>query len=133
MFWLSGVVCVGVMGRQWTILCYTSLGWLSCRVLFFVPSGFIGVTVSGYGASVWMMELAWEAFFGCLEFNPIVLNVERERNRRTFMDLESFESSLLGLFANLFFNWSHAWGFTTSNSIADFIDSLCLGHTAHSL
>jgi hypothetical protein len=47
--------------------------------------------------------------------------ISRERNRRTFEHLESSESQLLGIFANSLFDWSHAWGFTSSNSIADFI------------
>jgi hypothetical protein len=50
-----------------------------------------------------------------------------------FEDLESFESQLLGFFASSLLNWSRAWGFTTTNSIADFIESVCSVHISHSL
>ncbi len=55
------------------------------------------------------------------------------RNRRTFEDLESLESQFIGSFANSLFDWSRAWSFTTSNSIAEFLESLYPVHTDHSL
>jgi hypothetical protein len=37
--------------------------------------------------------------------------------------MESFESQILEYFASLLFDWSRGWGFTTSISIANYIDS----------
>ena len=56
-----------------------------------------------------------------------------EHNRRTFEDLESSESQFLEIFANTLFDWSCALGFTTSTSIASFIDSLYFTYATHSL
>jgi hypothetical protein len=70
----------------------------------------------------------WNLLSSCLMWT-----VWREHNWSTFEDMESLESQFLESFANLLFDWSWAWGFTTSTSIASFIDSLCLTYTPHSL
>ena len=48
----------------------------------------------------------------------------RERNNRIFEDLVLSGDKLLELFATTFFDWSRAWGFTSSKSILLFLDSL---------
>jgi hypothetical protein len=46
--------------------------------------------------------------------------------RRTFEDVTSSESQLLYCFALTLFDWSRAWGFTTSTNVIEFISSLSL-------
>ena len=36
----------------------------------------LGVTGKGSGSLVWLEELVWEAFLGCLESSPIVSDVD---------------------------------------------------------
>ena len=50
----------------------------------------------------------------------------RECNRRTFEDVEKSASQLLDCFASLLFEWSCAWGFTSSTTVLHFISSLSL-------
>lgn len=47
-----------------------------------------------------------------------------EHNRRTFEDLENLEDQLFTLFVGTLFERSHTWGFTSSDPILMFIDSL---------
>jgi hypothetical protein len=46
--------------------------------------------------------------------------VWKERNRRTFEDLSSSDSQFLDCFPITLFDWSRAWGFTTSSNVVDF-------------
>ena len=48
----------------------------------------------------------------------------RERNNCIFEDSVLFGDKLLELFASTLFDWSCAWGFTSSKSIPLFSDSL---------
>ena len=57
----------------------------------------------------------WRNWFGkhftdVWNLGPLCLTwtLRRERNRRTFEDLESFESHLVESFATTFFEWSRA-------------------------
>ena len=50
----------------------------------------------------------------------------RERNRRTFEDLDRYEDHLLALFSGSLFDWARAWRLTTSDSIQLFLSSLLL-------
>ena len=50
----------------------------------------------------------------------------RERNRRTFEDLDRSKDQLLALFAGSLFDWARAWGLTSSYSIPFFLSSLLL-------
>ena len=70
MLWKGGVACVSVVGRRW-ILCG------GCGVEFCFPFFlyFLAVTGSCVGSSIWVEELVWEAFFGCLKFSPIMFDV----------------------------------------------------------
>ena len=58
---------------------------------------------------LWLMWLIW-----------------KERNRRTFEDVSSSNSQLLDCFILTLFDWSRAWGFTSSTSVIEFISSLSL-------
>ena len=44
----------------------------------------------------------------------------RERNRRTFEDMDSSNDKLLASFSGTLFVWSRAWGLTFSNSLPMF-------------
>ena len=50
----------------------------------------------------------------------------RERNRRTFEDLDRSEDQLLALFSGSLFDWARAWELTSSDSILFFPSSLLL-------
>ena len=50
----------------------------------------------------------------------------KERNQHTFEDVSSSDRQLLEGFTLTLFDWSRAWGFTTSTSITEFISSLSL-------
>jgi hypothetical protein len=51
-----------------------------------------------------------------------------ERNRRSFEDTSSSDSQLRDSFAAMLFDWSRAWGFTSSPNIIDFIS--CLSYSS---
>jgi hypothetical protein len=57
--------------------------------------------------------------------------VWQEHNRQTFEDLDNSVSKLVECFVNSLFDWSHAWGFTTTSSIGAFIESLSFFHIDH--
>ena len=46
----------------------------------------------------------------------------------TFEDVSSSKSQLLNCFASTLFDWSRAWGFTSSSNVTDFISSLSSSH-----
>ena len=48
----------------------------------------------------------------------------RERNRRTFEDMDSSDDQLLAYFSGTLFDWSTAWGLTSSDSLPMFLSSL---------
>ena len=48
----------------------------------------------------------------------------RERNWRTFEDMESSDNQLLASFNGSLFDWSRAWGLTSSDSFHMFLSSL---------
>ena len=50
----------------------------------------------------------------------------KERNRRTFEDLDSSGDQLLASFSGTLFDWSRVWGLTTSVSLPSFLSSLSL-------
>ena len=56
----------------------------------------------------------------------LMWTIWRERNRRTFNDVFKTTLQLLDCFTSTLFDWSTAMGFTTSNSVLDFIASLSL-------
>ena len=48
----------------------------------------------------------------------------RERNWRTFENMDSSDDQLLASFSGFLFNWSRAWGLTSSDSLPMFLCSL---------
>ena len=48
----------------------------------------------------------------------------RERNRRTFEDMNSSDDQLLATFSGSLFDQSRTWGLTSSNSLPSFLSSL---------
>ena len=50
----------------------------------------------------------------------------KERNRWTFEDLYSSGDQMFASFSGTLFDWSQAWGFTTSDSLPSFLSSLSL-------
>ena len=50
----------------------------------------------------------------------------KERNRRTFEDLDRSKEQLLALFFGSLFDWARAWGLTSSDSLPLFLSSLSL-------
>ncbi len=58
----------------------------------------------------------------------LMWTVWKERNGRTFKDLARSETLLVDYFASMLFDWSQAWGFSSSTSVIHFTSSLSL-HT----
>ena len=50
----------------------------------------------------------------------------KERNRRTFEDLDISKDHLLAIFSGSLFDWARAWGLTSSDSLPLFLSSLSL-------
>ena len=59
---------------------------------------------------------------------PVCLmwTIWKERNQHTFDDVSRLDSHILEGFILPLFDWSRAWGFSTSTSISEFISSLFL-------
>ena len=53
-----------------------------------------------------------------------------ERNNRTFENKELTMDKLLEFFYGALFNWSWAWGFTSSSSVGEFLVSLAFDNSA---
>ena len=54
----------------------------------------------------------------------LMWTIWRERNRRTFEDVELSTIKLIELFFGLLFDWAWAWGLSPMLSLADFVASL---------
>jgi hypothetical protein len=54
----------------------------------------------------------------------VMWSLWRERNNRTFEDIEHSVGQLIEFCMSSLFDWSRAWGFTTSTSIGGFLESL---------
>lgn len=61
----------------------------------------------------------WVGSAGCLD-SP------REHNQWTFEDLDRSNDQLLASFSGSVFDWSRAWGLTSSDSLLLFLSSLLL-------
>ncbi len=73
------------------------------------------------------MEWFRSAFIGHLELCPSLLDVDDlGRNQHTFEDTSKVDSQILEGFILTLFDWSRAWGFSSSTSILEFISSLFL-------
>ena len=127
---LTSVSCAVVVGRQWIICYYIVVRLIGCGVWCLDLLGFLGFswvlpksivdTLFGWWnwpgkhlSSIW--NLAPLCLMWCLW---------RERNRRTFEDMESSDDQLLASFSGSLFDWSGAWGLTSSDSLPMFLSSL---------
>jgi hypothetical protein len=141
--WGKILTCDNLM-KRW----YTLVGWCSiCRcsgetvnhLLLHCPVavGLWNFIFCSFGIN-WVLPgmvvdlfFGWKNEFGKHSYDvwnlvPLCLmwTLWRERNWHTFEDLENLEGCLIELFATSLFDWFRVWGFTTSHSIADFIESL---------
>ena len=66
-----------------------------------------------------------------MEFGPLCVmwSLWRERNNRTFENVEHSMGWLIEFCMATLFDWSRAWGFTTSISVGGFIKSLSCTNT----
>ena len=124
---LTSVSCAVVMGRRWIICYYIVVRLIGCGVWCLDLLGFLGscqdqlriLYLVGWNwpgkhlSSIW--NLAPLCLMWCLW---------RERNRRTFEDMESSDDQLLAFFRGSLFDWSRTWGLTSSNSLPMFLSSL---------
>uniref|UniRef100_A0A2N9I206 Reverse transcriptase zinc-binding domain-containing protein n=1 Tax=Fagus sylvatica TaxID=28930 RepID=A0A2N9I206_FAGSY len=81
--------------------------------------------------SVVDLLLGWRNWFGKhqssiwnLVPSCLMWSVWRERNARTFENTCRSADQLQELFVNSLYDWSRVWGFTTANTVAEFIASL---------
>ena len=66
----------------------------------------------------------WNLIPSCL-----VWIIWRERNRRVFEEVECSDSQLLEFFSNSLFDWATVWGYTHSNTVISFLNSLHFPHS----
>ena len=124
---MTGVSCAVVMGRWWIICYFIVIKLIDCGVWCLDLLGSFGVlprsvadTLFGWWnwpgkhvSSIW--NLAPLCLMWCLW---------RERNMRTFEDMESSDDQLLASFSSSLFDWSRAWRLTSSDSLPLFLSSL---------
>ena len=81
---------------------------------------------SSFGSFIWLVELVWEEVDWGMEFDSFLPNVDYlvERNSHTFEDKETAMDKLLENFFGVLYDWSRAWGFTSSPSVGEFLASL---------
>ena len=111
------------MGRRWIVYYYIVERFIGCGVWCLDLLGFLGscqdqlwilCSVGGIGLeSIW--NLAPLCLMWCLW---------RERNRRTFEDMDCSDDQLLASFSGTLFDWSRAWRLTSSDSLPMFLSSL---------
>ena len=84
-------------------------------------------------ATVADLLFSWWNGLGCLssdiwDFVPACLmwTIWKERNQRIFEDAFKADNQILESFILTLFDWSKAWGFSSSTSIPEFISSLFL-------
>lgn len=92
-----------------------------------------GVWSLGFYVGVNGLVFAWRNWFrkyslGIWNLMPPCLMwiIWTEHKRRMFEDLENLEDQPFTLFVGTLFEWSHTWGFTSSDSVLMFIDSFLL-------
>lgn len=159
--WFMGKIVIlknlALVLNDWNYTWYVIAGWCCmCRghgemmdhlLLHFPRAAVLWNYVFSFFGVEWVLPgrvmnllFAWRNCFGKhfssvwnLVPSCLMWTVWRERNQCTFEDLESSESQFLETFVTSLFDWSRAWGFTSSISIASSIDSFCLTHTSDSL
>ena len=116
---------------DWCIMCHSLL--LHCgkayrlQSLVFRSFGFFWVLLRSvadtlFGWWNWLekhLSSIWNLAPLCLMWG-----LWRERNRRTFEDMENSDDQLLASFSGSLFDWSRAWGLTSSYSLPVFLSSL---------
>ena len=70
-------------------------------------------------------SIVWNLIPSCLMWT-----IWWERNNRTFENKELTMDKLLEFFYGALFNWSWAWGFTSSSSVGEFLVSLAFDNSA---
>ena len=107
---LTGALCVVVMGRRWIICSSTGKAYRLWSLVFrsFGISWVLPRTVADtlFGRWNWLGKHSssiWNLVPLCLMWC-----LWRERNRRTFEDLESSDDQLLASFNGSLFDWSRA-------------------------
>jgi hypothetical protein len=56
----------------------------------------------------------------------LMWTIWRERNGHTFEDVENHVGKIIELFMGSLYDWSCAWGISSSHSLGDFLESLTL-------
>ena len=79
-------------------------------------------TVSDFLFSWWN----WLGKHSSYIWNLVPWCIWRERNRRTFKDLDRSKDQMLALFSGFLFDWARVWGLTSSDSLPLFLSSLSL-------
>ena len=70
----------------------------------------------------------WNLIPSCLMWT-----IWRERNSRTFEDIEGLVGKIIGIFIGSLYDWSWTWGLTSSSSVGEFLESFVHENFAHSL
>ena len=123
---LIGALCAAVIGRVNHLL-------LHCGKAFQLWS----LVFRSFGIS-WVLPrsiadtlFGWWNWFGKHSYRvwnlaPLCLMrcIWRERNWRTYEDRDKSDDQLLAYFSGSLFDWSRAWGLTSSDSIPMFLSSL---------
>ena len=63
----------------------------------------------------------------------IIWTLWRERNNRTFENVERTDSQFNELFSNTLYDWAIVWGYSSSTYVISFLDSLHLPSYSSSL
>ena len=100
---------------------------ISCGAWFLDLLGFHGVLPRSVADTLF----GWGNWFGkhsssIWNLAPLCLMwcIWRERNWRTFEDMDKSNDLLLASFSGSLFEWSRAWGLTSSDSLPLFLSSL---------
>jgi hypothetical protein len=73
-------------------------------------------------------SVVWNLVPSCLMWT-----LWRERNNRTFENIEGSVGKIIETFFGSLFDWSCAWGLILSSSVGDFLESLIIDNSANSL
>ena len=66
----------------------------------------------------------WNIIPSCL-----IWTIWRERNKRTFENQEAPVGKIIEIFFGSLYDWSRAWGLTSSSSVGDFLASLAFDNS----
>ena len=95
----------------WITYCYI-VEWLGrCGILSLDPL----VSLGSFRKELWILVP-----------HCLMSTIWRERNGRTFEDVENHVEKIIELFMGSLYDWSHAWCFSSSHSLRDFLESLTL-------